>query len=208
MTTQTRLAETRHIAKRQDQAALYATSGDFCRIFKQDMNSLYQLSLVLTADAKKAEQCFVSGLDDCSAANQVFKEWAGSWARRAIIKNAIRLIAPEPPDANPVSITTAAKGYSGQVGMELRAELSSLLGLQPFERFVLVMSVFERYSDRECTLLLGCTRASLISARNRALQQIARDDQPSTLNLQSEPRHSKSNSGLNLQSPVPLATPA
>jgi hypothetical protein len=92
--------------------------------------------------------------------------------------------------------------------MELRAELSLILGLQPFERFVLVMSVFERYSDRECTLLLGCTRASLISARNRALQQIARDDQPSTLNLQSEPLHSKSNSGLELQSPVPLATPA
>jgi hypothetical protein len=189
MTTERRLTETKHIAKGQDQAALYATSSDFCQIFKEDMKSLYLLSLVLTADPGKAEQCFVAGLDDSAAANQVFKEWARSWARRAIIKNAIRLIAPEPPDANPVPITTTAKGFSGHVGMELQAQISSILGLQPFERFALIMSVLESYSDRECTLLLSCTRASLISARSRALQQIARDDQQSSIKSKTEEKY-------------------
>src|SRR5258708_20687033 len=174
MTIGTRLTETKHIAKGQGQAALYATGGDFCRIFKEDMKSLYLLSLVLTADPEKAGQCFVSGLDDCAAANQVFQEWARSWARRAIIKNAIRLVAPGPPDANPVSIAAEAKGFSGHVGLELQAQVSSILGLQPFERFTLIMSVLEGYSDRECTLLLGCTRASLISARTKAFKPIAR----------------------------------
>jgi hypothetical protein len=204
MTTVTRLTETMPMAKVQDQAALYATSGDFCRIFKEDMKSLYLLSLVLTADQEKAEQCFVSALDDCAAASQVFKERAQSWARRAIIKNAIRLIAPEPPEANPVSITTAAKGFSGPVGMELQAQISSLLGLQSFERFALVMSVLEGYSERECTLLLGCTRASLLSARSGALQQIARDDQQPGINLKPGPLHSNSNSGFGLESPARL----
>lgn len=196
MITETRLTETKHIGKGQDQATLYATSGDFCRIFQEDMKNLYLLSLALTADPEKAEQCFVSGLDDCAAANQVFKERARSWARRAIIKNAIRLIAPEPPDANLVSNMTAAKGFSDHVGLELQAQIASLLGLQPFERFALVMSVLEGYSERECTLLLGCTRASLIHARSGALQQIARDEQYFGINLQPEPLHGKSNSGM------------
>jgi len=193
MTTEVRLTEAKHIAKgqAQTQAALYATSGDFCRIFNEDMNSLYGLSLVLTADPEKAEQCFVSGLDDCAAANQVFQEWARSWARRAIIKNAIRLIAPESPDASAVSIATAAKDFSGHVGMELHAQISSILSLQPFERFALVMSVLEGYSDRECTLLLGCTRASLIGARSSALQQIAHDGQQPGINLKPELLHEK-----------------
>jgi hypothetical protein len=200
MITETRLTETKHVVGGQDQATLYATSGDFCRIFQDDMKNLYLLSLVLTADPEKAEQCFVSGLDDCAAANQVFKEWARSWARRAIIKNAIRLIAPEPPDANPVSNKTVSKGFSDHVGLELQAQITSLLGLQPFERFALVMSVLEGYSDRECTLLLGCTRASLIGARSGALQQIAREQ--SGINLKAKPPLNQSNSGFELATPA------
>jgi hypothetical protein len=34
------------------------------------------------------------------------------------------------------------------------------------------MSVLERYSDHDCALLLGCSRAEVIAARIRALQQI------------------------------------
>ena len=42
----------------------YASSDDFRRVFDEDMNSLYLLSFLLTADREKAEQCFVSGLED------------------------------------------------------------------------------------------------------------------------------------------------
>ena len=42
----------------------YATRLDFCRIFSEEMNSLYLLALLLTADAGKAEQCFVAGIGD------------------------------------------------------------------------------------------------------------------------------------------------
>jgi len=60
------------------------------------MNGLYLLSLLLTADREKAEQCFVSGLEDAVDGNPVFKEWARSWARRVIIQNAVRVINPRP----------------------------------------------------------------------------------------------------------------
>src|SRR5690242_9929224 len=88
----------------------YATGSDFCRIFKEDMTDLYSLSLMLAGDPEKAEQLFVSGLDDCSTGNPVFKEWARSWARRAIVKNAVRLIAPVPVYGNGVTKAVVTAG--------------------------------------------------------------------------------------------------
>src|SRR5207253_11361162 len=105
-------------------------------------------------------------------------------------------------DANSVSNTTVAKSFSDHVGLELQAQISSLLGLQPFERFALVMSVLEGYSDRECTLLLGCTRASLIGALSGALRQIAHDDQQPDTNLKAKPPLNKRNSGFELATPA------
>lgn len=166
--TQVHLAESKHASK--ENPTLYASKSDFCQIFAEDMNDLYLLSLLLTADPEKAEQCFVSGLDDCADGNQVFKEWARSWARRAIIKNAIRLVAPQPEVAGDGS----ARKASTQQRPEFRVEMSALLELDSFERFAFVMSVLEGYSDRECALLLNCTRDSVIEARSRALQQVAR----------------------------------
>jgi len=194
------------------QANLYATASDFCRIFKEDMQNLYLLSLLLTADSEKAEQCFVSGLEDCANGNQVFREWARSWARRAIIKNAIRLIAPDPANADGISnaaVSAATKDSSGNpAGPELRAELTAVFGLQPFERFAFVMSVLEGYSDRDCALLLGCGRESLIAARTRALQQMGRVGKAQSGQQSDAKSKEKSFSLLKLGARTPLATPA
>ena len=153
--------------------ALYATGADFCRIFADDMNNLYLLSLVLTADPEKAEQCFVSGLDECTAGNQVFGEWARSWARRVVIKNAIRTILPQPE--RPARLSSAAQ--KSQVPNHDRLhpvppEISGLFELPDFERFVFVMSVLEGYSDQDCALLLGSTRETVLAARLQALGRI------------------------------------
>jgi hypothetical protein len=40
----------------------YATRTDFCQVFRNEANSLYLLSLLLTADHAKAEKCFARGL--------------------------------------------------------------------------------------------------------------------------------------------------
>jgi hypothetical protein len=52
--------------------------------------------------------------------------------------------------------------------------MAAIIKLPAFERFVFVMSVLEHYTDQECSLLLGCTRADVTAARSRALYQMGR----------------------------------
>ena len=155
-------------AKRITSPTPYASSSDFCRIFHEEIDGLYMLSFLLTAKRDKAEQCFVSGLEDSLKGNRVFKEWARSWARRAIIQNAVRVINPRPMDKNaPLSFDSTGKTLVAE-----QVEIAAILELAPFDRFVFVISVLEHYSEHECSVLLGCPRRDVIAARIRALQQI------------------------------------
>src|ERR1700734_1321289 len=104
--------------------APYASSADFCRIFDEDMNDLYLLSFLLTADREKAEQCFVSGLEDAVEGNPVFKEWARSWARRVIIVNAVRVINPRPMEENGRSGSAPVSG-NGKMPSGEQAEIAA-----------------------------------------------------------------------------------
>jgi hypothetical protein len=159
-------------AKPITRPAPYASSADFCQIFDEDMNDLYLLSFLLTAGREKAEQCFVSGLEDAVEGNPVFKEWARSWARRAIIQNAVRAINPRPAERGGSSRSTSVDDHDKALPPQLQVEIAGVLGLEPFDRFVYVMTVLERYSDHECSLLLGCARREVLAARTRALQQL------------------------------------
>jgi len=154
-----------------DKSTQYATKADFCQVFDQHMNSLYLLSFLLTADREKAEQCFVSGLEDSVEGNKVFKEWARSWAGRMIIQNAVKIVNPHPIKGNSglhvVSINSNDKTLPTEP-----VEIAAVLALPSFDRFVFVMSVLERYSDQDCSVLLGCARRDVLAARTRALQQI------------------------------------
>ncbi len=169
----------------------YASVADFQRIFDEDMNSLYLLSLLLTGAREKAEQCFISGLQEATKENPVFKEWARSWARRMIVLNAVRVMEPRP--------TAGSGGSNSALLNTLSAEqrpFAAILELEPFDRFVYVMSVLERYSDQHCAVFLGCSRQDILTARSRALQQTGKAVTPH--------EHSDSESGQ-LNTPL-LAT--
>ncbi len=155
-------------AQRTTGPTSYASNRDFCRIFHEETESLYQLSFLLTAERGKAEQCFVSGLEDSLKGSRVFKEWARSWARRAIVQNAVRVINPRLMEKNTAS---SFNGRGRTLAVE-QVEIDAILELAPFERFVFVISVLEHYSEHECSVLLGCSRRDVIAARTRALQQI------------------------------------
>jgi DNA-directed RNA polymerase specialized sigma24 family protein len=158
-------------AKRITGPTTYASSNDFCRIFHEETDSLYRLSFLLTADCEKAERCFVSGLEDSLNGTRVFKEWARSWARRAIIQNAVRVVNPRPMEQNAPASFNTSFNRSGRTLLEEQEEIA-ILDLAPFERFVYVMSVLEGYSDQDCSVLLGYSRRDVIAARTRALQQV------------------------------------
>lgn len=150
---------------------IYTTGRDFCQIFCQHMKDLYLLALLLTADHQKAEQCFAASLEGCLCGRPVFAEWAERWSRRAIIINAIRIIAP----GAMLETSNGEADSSQQPPMELvlGQPLDGITHLARFERFAVILSMFERYTVQECSLLLGWTRGDVVRARTRALQKLA-----------------------------------
>jgi DNA-directed RNA polymerase specialized sigma24 family protein len=149
----------------------YATIEDFRRTFAEGMNELYQLSFLLTADHEKAEQCFVAGMEDSVTSNRVFKEWAHSWAKRAIIQNAIRKLKPRPLVASSAS-SIALYSNAELLKEDQHFKLECVLSLAAFDRFVFVMSVLEHYSGHDCAVLLGCSPRQVGEARIRAFAQL------------------------------------
>jgi hypothetical protein len=142
---------------------------DFCQVFDDHLDPLYTLALLLTADGSKAEQCLVAGLDDCLQGNPVFREWAQSWAKRTVVKNAIRMISPLRRETRIATMPHFPMEPLSEAGTPAAA----ILRLQPFDRFVYVLSVLERYSDRECAILLNSTGEEVVDARIRAMQRLA-----------------------------------
>jgi DNA-directed RNA polymerase specialized sigma24 family protein len=152
------------------QPSPYALRSDFCRIFEKDMNRLYLLAFLLAGDRTIAEQCFVGGLHIAQEGNHIFKEWADSWARRSIIQNAIRMIRPR----KLADATHSTSDPDNRNVLTERGEFSAIVDLPAFERFAYVMSVLERYSDQECSLLLNCTRTDVSAARTWALERLGK----------------------------------
>jgi DNA-directed RNA polymerase specialized sigma24 family protein len=152
----------------------YATRDDFCRMFRKELDRLYGLLFLLTKDQAKAEGCFLAGFEDCMTATHVFEEFALSWARRALIQQAIRVLQPRPGRQRPWLKQGGAESIDFVAKPQWLAAMDGVSSLEAFERFVFVLSVLERYSEHECALLLSCSPRDIRKARRNALQQIAK----------------------------------
>ena len=152
----------------------YATNEDFQKVFTEEMKNLYLLSFLLTAHHKKAEQCFVAGLDDCLNGNPVFQEWARIWARRIIVRNAVQMMAPHfgPPASVPGTPHSASAGDLPSMPLEY-APFANVLALEDSERLVYVLSILERYPEEECAALIGVSQHEVREARSHALEHVA-----------------------------------
>lgn len=151
----------------------YSSEADFCELFREQMNRYYFLALVLTADAEKAERCFVTGLESCLQSRRIFKEWAHRWAIHTIIKTAIDLVSPAQRKAQkPIHLPKSEASSS-----EPEALLAALESVPPLDRFVHYMTVVERYSDLECSTFLGCTPSEVRESRERVLLRVGNNEQ-------------------------------
>jgi hypothetical protein len=157
----------------ETKANQYATRDDFRKIFTKELDSLYGLLFLLTKDQARAEKCFVAGLEDCVNANHVFKGWALSWARRALVQQAIHELQPQPDQRPRLSRQGVAEAINLAGDPKRQIAMDGVLSLERFERFVFVMSVLERYTEHECSLFLRCSPRDIRNARLRALQQVA-----------------------------------
>jgi len=158
-----------------------ATRIEFCRVFAGNMDSMHLLSFLLTADLAKAEECFVSGLENCVEGTYVFRDWAQSWARRTIIQNAIRMLTPRKNHSTVRDAPSDAVTCSFGRPQDTNYAIARVLRLEHFERFVFVMSVLEKYSDQDCSVLLGCSRQDVGETRMRALLRLAEPDRLRTV---------------------------
>jgi hypothetical protein len=141
----------------------YASRVDYCRIFQEDMHSLYLLSFLLTANHAKAEQCYLDSLESAVKGKPVFKQWAQSWCKRSVIQTAIRLVFSDCAECD-----VRDHWPESSVG----SAIDNVTRLAQLERVVFVMSVLARYSDRECSILLNCTVQDIVDARLLALRTI------------------------------------
>jgi len=155
--------------KVSDIHANYASHSDFCEVFERDVKSLYLLAFMLTANHQAAEQCFAATMEDTSQAQPVFKGWVRSWVVRSMIKNAINIVSP-------AALRNGREVQSWGVGKDEPVEINAVARLAPLDRFVFVMSVLERYSIRDCALLLDCTATKVARSRTRALRRLPGTD--------------------------------
>ena len=151
----------------------YATREDFLKIFDEDMNGLYQLSFLLTGDHRKAEKCFISGIEECAKENHVFRAWARVWAKRVIAENAIRELKPRWKYSSSSAVPAVFAHYRRLGGPSGHFDRDSVLGLADFERLVFVLCVLEHFREPECALLLGCSAREVREARTRAIAELA-----------------------------------
>jgi DNA-directed RNA polymerase specialized sigma24 family protein len=144
----------------------YATPADFCDAFAENTNSLYRLAFLLTTNHAAAEHCFVDAVEQAFKPNSVFKEWVSSWLRRTLIASAITTVF----EASNPDKRSADSWYPGR-GEGVPA-IDAITRLADLDRFVFVMSVLERYSVHECSLLLSCPAGTVIESRARALMDL------------------------------------
>lgn len=148
--------------------AAYATDEDFCRLFHSDMNQLYLLAFLLTANHHEAEQCFVRIVNEAAQNRAVFRKSVLSWTKRCLIKTAIRSVFRESRAGKP----THDQWWEEKSEKGVTAAINAITQLPPVDRFLLVMSVLEGYSPKECSLLLDYPPEAVIKARRRVLGEL------------------------------------
>jgi DNA-directed RNA polymerase specialized sigma24 family protein len=151
----------------------HASGADFCRTLKNDMGRLYLLAFLLTTNHEEAERCFVRTVQEIPENKTVFKEWVRTWTQHALIKIAIGSVLREPR----MNMQARDQWWERQSEAGVAATIEAITQLASLDRFVFVMSVLERYSAKECSLLLDCTVETVIEARMRALDAL-RSPQP------------------------------
>lgn len=158
----------------------YATPGDFQGVFAREMTDLFRLSLHLTADAEKAERCLILAMRECFAGSAVLKGWAVVWARRAVVRTAIRLVlGPEYVMPADICDETGRDFHlqPNEYRIEALRDSLAILKLPDFDRLVFVICVLERYSIMDCALLLTRSPKDVNDARVRAIARVVCADE-------------------------------
>jgi hypothetical protein len=150
----------------------YPGATDYAEIFIDQMNCLYLLAFLVTADMQVAERCFSKALDEYVENTCGFMEWAKQYGRRAVLRHAVRIIRPAPKQAYSWALHRNARPLVPAAHQPFAA----ITSLSAFERFVFVISVIEGLPEEECAALLNCRVEDVAIGRDMAREIIAAED--------------------------------
>jgi hypothetical protein len=144
---------------------------DVRRFFTGEMTDVLRLALYLTADVKKAETCLILAMRDCFERGTVSEEWLPRWARRMVVRNAIRLVLEKETETYPETGFALYQRASDDLNDWL-LESVEILQLNDFDRLAFIICVFERYAELDCALLMRTTPKNVKAAIARAGNQL------------------------------------
>lgn len=131
----------------------YGRAAQYGLTFIDQMNCLYLLAYLVTADRHIAEGCLMRALDEYVDGRIDFPGWSHKEGRRAVLREAIRIITPQPKQVYWWIYGKEAHS-SGAAAYQPFAAITSL---SAFERFVFVICTIEGFSEEETAGLLNCT---------------------------------------------------
>lgn len=142
---------------------------EYWELMSAEMNNLYLLAFLLTADMRKAEQCLAEALDEFVDGLGDFLDWARAEGRQAILRHAIRTVRPKPEIMQDwMDLSLSEPKYAGDC-----RPLGAITSLRAFERFVFVMIDIEGQFAGECAKLLTTTEVEVGIARELAERMLA-----------------------------------
>lgn len=149
----------------------YATDEDFRLLFETEITDVFRLSLQLTADVEKAEHCLILAMRDCFGRSTIARSFLRIWARRMVIKNAIRLVLGIEND-NACHTENHSHLQPRAYRIEELRESVAILELPDFDRVAFVICMLERLSILDCALLLRKSPKDVNDAIVRAMNQV------------------------------------
>jgi DNA-directed RNA polymerase specialized sigma24 family protein len=158
----------------------YASKEEFASIFERERIGLQRLALLLTANKQAAKRCLIVAFRECVASGSVLKGWELNWTRRMIIRNAINLVrglGGQPFVKTKRDADNGLVAFSPDDSLGAVAESEAILELPDFDRLVFVICVLERYSMRDCALLLGRSPRDIDEARQRVVNRVGQIDE-------------------------------
>jgi DNA-directed RNA polymerase specialized sigma24 family protein len=156
---------------------LLATFEDFGQLFAREMTELFSLAMDLTADADRAETCLILAMRDCFQKNSLAKHRVHAWARRMVIRNAIRLVLGVENEI----LCEAGLDFPLQPRespIDALMDSIAIRNLPDLDRLAFVICVVERYSILDCALLLRKAPQEVHDAIVRATNQVVPIEEP------------------------------
>lgn len=160
----------------------YMDVSKFAQIFIDQVNCLYLLSFLVTADRQIAEKCLTRALDEYVESRGGFLDWAGREGRLAVLRHAIHAIKPIAKEEYSWILSQAACPMLHTA----HQPFASITSLSAFERFVFVMATIEGFSEEDCAGLLDCSVQEVVFGREFARRIVAMADLPFEISGEAE----------------------